>query len=162
MTHQELSVRGGWCVCPPKRGRGWKERGAQVPNAVLSSPVHACPRDVNGGSKKNKDRGKNPGRTRESRSLNGVPTHTEEVLRHRRRTARGIMVHSHRKPVHLWKSVVHRKFILLGPEKLENRTSADVQKSNPLYWVGRWSANAKWRVGWRLPRQNPSKAWSYR
>ena len=38
------------------------------------------------------------------------------------------MVHSHRKPVHLWKSVVHRKFILLGPEKLENRKSAQVQK----------------------------------
>ena len=58
MTHQEHSVRGFWCVCPPQRGRGCKEPGAQAPDGDLSSPVLACPRDGRdecGGVHKGKD-----------------------------------------------------------------------------------------------------------
>ena len=63
------------------------------------------------------------------------------------------MVHSHRKSVHLWKIVVHQKKSLLGHGKPEIHKSAKVQKSNPLYWVVRWSAKRKSRVGWRHPGQ---------
>ena len=119
-------------------------------------PVIACPRDVFaewGGSKKFKPGGKILGGHRSRAPRTGCQPTRKGCCGTVGGRRGGSWCTPAENPCTCGKLWCTKKKFLLGHGKPEIHKSAKVQKSNPLYWVVRWSAKRKSRVGWRHPGQ---------